>query len=107
MRRINVFVISYVSNSTNSSNYQLRYWGGKTGAKDAKCSDSQQIKTKNVGFLSSSQTFRQFTAYIPIDSTGFKFHIGDRWFGTDGSVSAHNSVYVFNYDYDRCLYTKE
>ncbi len=107
MRRINVFVISYVSNSTNSSNYQLRYWGGKTGAKDAKCSDSQQIKTKNVGFWSSSQTFRQFTAYIPIDSTGFKFHIGDRWFGTDGSVSAHNSVYVFNYDYDRCLYTKE
>ncbi len=107
MRQINVNVITYVCNSTNPNNYYIHYWGGKSGTGDVKCTALNTTTTRNVGFWSSAQTFKQFTANIPEDATGFKFHIGDRWFGTDGSTATQNTVYAFNYDYDRCVYTKQ
>ena len=108
MRKINVNVITYVCNETSESAYTIHYWGGKTGAiGDEKCTPLNKTVVKNVGFWGSAQTFRQYVAYIPEDATGFKFHIGNRWFGTDGYTSSQNTVYAFNYDYDRCLYTKE
>ena len=107
MRQINVNVITYVCNSTNPNNYYIHYWGGKSGTGDVKCTALNTTTTRNVGFWSSAQTFKQFTANIPEDATGFKFHIGDRWFGTDGSTATQNTVYAFNYDYDRCVYTNQ
>lgn len=108
MQKINVNVITYVCNEGKEEDFTIHYWGGKTGAiGDEKCVPLSKTVTKNVGFWSSAQTFRQYVAYIPEDATGFKFHIGDRWFGDDGVTASQNTVYVFNYDYDRCLYTKE
>ena len=112
MKKINVNVITYVCNERpNSDTYLVHYWGGKTGVGDAKVSALNTTKVYNVGFWSTSQTFKQFVAYIPEDATGFKFHIADvgndRWFGTDGTTATQNTVYAFNYDYDRCKYTKE
>lgn len=108
MRKINVNVITYVCNETSENSYTVHYWGGKTGEiGDEKCTPMNTTVKKNVGFWGSTQTFKQYVAYIPEDATGFKFHIGDRWFGTDGVTATQNTVYAFNYDYDRCLYTKE
>lgn len=111
-RAITVNVISYLCNETNSANYQLHYWGGPSGIGDVNCVAENKTVTKNVGFWTTSQTFRQYTAYIPDDATGYKFHIGNRWFPDgvaegDGDTQTSNTVYVFNYDFDRCLYTME
>ena len=94
------------------SKYQIRYWGGKDGAKDAVCTPLSTTTVKNVGFWGSAQTFKQYVAYIPKDATGFKFHIDNRWFPDgpnygDGNTKTQNTVYAFNYDYDRVIYTKE
>lgn len=112
MTKINVNVISYVYNELPIASYQVHYWGGKSGVGDVTCTPLSTTVVKNVGFWDSAQTFRQYTAYIPKDATGFKFHIGDRWFPEgisegDGSTATQNTVYIFNYDHDRCLYTKE
>ena len=105
---INVNVITYVCNKYGTSNFTIRYWDkdGKIG--DAKCTALNTTKQYNVGFWNTAQPFRQFKAEIPTTSVGFKFHIGNTWFGdTDGNTTSHNTVYAFNYDYDRCKYTKE
>ena len=108
--KINVNVITYVYDETHGNNFKLHYWGGNNTPKDADCVALNTKKTKNVGFWDGARTFHQYVAYIPADATGFKFHIGGRWFpatGGDGETSKQNTVYVFKYDYDRCLYTKE
>ena len=112
MIKINVNVITYVYNEMPESKYQIRYWGGKDGAKDAVCTPLSTTTVKNVGFWGSAQTFKQYVAYIPKDATGFKFHIDNRWFPDgpnygDGNTKTQNTVYAFNYDYDRVIYTKE
>ena len=111
-RTINVNVISYIYNTNGGANYQIHYWGGKSGIGDTNCISLGETVNKNVGFWSSAQTFRKFVAYIPEDATGYKFHIGDRWFPDgievgDGSTATSNTVYAFNYDYDRVVYTME
>ena len=47
-----------------------------------------------------------YSAEIPLEATGFKFHIADRWFGDDGNTATNNAVYIFNYSGDKALYTK-
>ncbi len=111
--KINVNIISYIINEKPTSPFQIHYWGGTTsGVGDVTCTPLSTTKVYNVGFWSSSQTFYQYVAYIPKDATGFKFHIGNRWFpdgvsNSDGNTKTQNTVYVFNYDYDRCLYKLE
>ncbi len=107
--RILVGVISYVENEGNSSKYTVHYWGGSSGIGDAACKSLGTTESKSVGsayWSGTKQTFHLYEAYIPKDATGYKFHIGDRWFGTDGYTSSANSVYVFNYSGDKCLYEK-
>ncbi len=111
-RTINVYVISYIFNTNGGANYKIHYWGGKSGIGEANCISLSQVKTKDVGFWSTPQQFRTFVAYIPDDATGYKFHIGDRWFPDgievgDGSTATSNTVYAFNYDVDRAVYTME
>ncbi len=105
---IHVNVINYVCNSYNSGNFTIHYWDGNGNSGEAKCVSNGTAIKKNVGFWNSAQTFNQFTAEIPNTSTGYKFHIGNEWFGdTDGSTAASNTVYAFHYDYNRALYPKE
>ena len=105
---IKVGVIEYVYNETSSqtSSYQVHYWGGaKTG--DATCTALNTTEKKSVGssyWSNAAQTFQMFTVEIPKDSTGFKFHIGDRWFGADGDATKQDTVYIFNYSGDKALY---
>lgn len=109
-QKIAVNVISYVCNETNANNFTVRYWGGKDGAKDVKCTALNTTTSYSVGnayWGGAKQTFRQFVAEIPKDATGYKFHIGDRWFGGDGKTGTSNTVYIFNYDGDKALYTKQ
>ncbi|MGN0453969.1 MAG: hypothetical protein ACI4G1_02195 [Ruminococcus sp.] len=108
-KTIKVGVISYVYNETkdSESSYQVHYWndGGLTG--DANCTSLGTTESKSVGssyWSGSAQTFRMYQASIPAEATGFKFHIGDRWFGGDGNTAKNNAVYIFNYSGDKALY---
>ncbi len=106
---VKVNVINYICNEfgNNSSYFQMHYWNLKGMTGDAPLTPLNKNVTKNVGYWSSAQTFKQFTANIPKTATGYKFHIGDRWFGSDGNLSTTNSVYVFNYSGDKATYCKE
>ena len=109
-KTITVGVISYVYNETssNTGNYKVHYWGGSSGASDANCVSTGKTESRSVGsayWNNSNQTFRMYTAEIPNDATGFKFHIGDRWFGDNGDANSQNAVYIFNYSGDKALYT--
>lgn len=90
---INVYVDSGIYNSANVSNYQVRYWGGATTG-DATCTDLNTTVTKNVG--GTDRTFHKLTASIPSDSKGFKFHIGETWYGDNGDATKKSSVYVYS-----------
>lgn len=105
-KTITVGVISYIYDELPPSNntYQVHYWGGSDGAQNVTCTYSNNTETKDVGYWSSAQTFYMFTVEIPNDATGFKFHIGDRWFGGDGNASNHSKVYIFNYSGDKAVY---
>lgn len=108
-KTITVGVISYIHNETNPSSYKVHYWGGSGGAKDADCISLGTTESRSVGagyWNNAPQTFHMYTAEIPKDATGFKFHIGDRWFGDDGNAASDNSVYIFNYSGDKALYVK-
>ena len=107
MKKINVNVISYVHTETANSSYTVHYWGGKDGAKNAVCNSLGTTVSASVGsayWNGAAQKFYCYTAYIPADATGFKFHIGSRWFGGDGNATTQNTVYVFNYDGDKANY---
>lgn len=106
-KKINVYVISYIYNSANVGNYSVRCVGGSNDGKDVSCTDKNTTKTKDVGYWSSAQTFHYLTAEIPADTTEFKFHIGDTWYGANGKVADSNTVYIFNYSGDKATYTQE
>lgn len=106
-KKINVYVISYIYNSANVGNYSVRCVGGSNDGKDVSCTDKNTTKTKDVGYWGSAQTFHYLTAEIPADTTEFKFHIGDTWYGANGKVADSNTVYIFNYDGDKATYTQE
>ena len=108
-KTIKVGVISYVYNETkdSESSYQVHYWndGGLEG--DSACTSLGTTESKSVGssyWSGSAQTFRMYQASIPAEATGYKFHIGDRWFGGDGNTAKNNAVYIFNYSGDKALY---
>lgn len=107
-KTITVGVISYVYNETSSNlnSYLVYYWGGSTTG-DASCTNLGTQKSKNVGYWSTAQTFYMFTAEIPADSTGFKFRIGDRWFGEDGNATSQDTVYAFHYGGNKAVYENE
>ena len=107
LRKITVNVINYVCNETNAGSYYIHYWGGKDGIKDVACKSLNTSKKANVGYWSTAQLFQQYVVYIPTDATGYKFHIGDRWFGADGNPKTSNTVYAFNYSTDKAVYTME
>ncbi len=109
-KTITVGVISYVYNETSSdtSSYMIHYWNNSGFAADAVCKSLGTTESRSVGseyWSNSAQTFRMYSVEIPLDATGFKFHIKDRWFGDDGNTSTDNAVYVFNYSGDKALYT--
>ena len=106
---IKVGVISYVYDDTKASesSYQIHYWnnGGFTG--DSTCTALGTTEKKSVGseyWSGAEQTFQMYQATIPAEATGYKFHIGDRYFGGDGDASKDTAVYVFNYSGDKALY---
>ncbi len=108
-KTISVGVISYIYDDTSSdiSSYKVHYWGGSTLG-DASCTALNTTEIRSVGsefWSNAEQTFHMFTSVIPSDATGFKFHIGDRWFGDDGNTASQNAVYIFNYSGDKALYT--
>lgn len=106
-KTINVYVISYIYNAANVGNYSVRCVGGSNNGNDVSCTDKQSTKTKNVGYWGSAQTFHYLTAEIPADTTEFKFHIGNDWYGDNGKVADYNTVYIFNYDNNKATYTQE
>ncbi len=108
-KTIRVGVISYVYDETKSqaSSYQVHYWnnGGLSG--DANCTSLNTTAKKSVGssyWGGAEQTFYMYQAQIPAEATGYKFHIGDRWFGEDGNTANSNTVYAFNYSGDKAMY---
>lgn len=109
-KTITVGVINYVydETSTNTSSYSIHYWNDAGLSVDASCTSLGTTESKSLGsdyWSNASQIFRMYTAQIPTDATGFKFHIGDRWFGDDGNATTNNAVYIFNYSGDKALYT--
>ena len=107
-----VGVISYLINEFGedaNKNWKVHYWGGADGAQDAACVATGDTSSRSVGseyWNNETQTFTMFTAQVPSDATGFKVRNGDRWFGDDGIVADHCSVYVFNYSGDKALYVE-
>ncbi len=108
---ITVGVINYVCDAEDEAQFQIHYWnnGGLSG--DAKCVALNTTTKKSVGkeyWDGAEQTFNMFTAVIPADATGYKFHIGtadDKWFGeTDGDATKTNAVYAFNYSGNKAIY---
>ncbi|MGN0550468.1 MAG: hypothetical protein ACI4I4_01320 [Acutalibacteraceae bacterium] len=110
-KTINVYVISYIYDDLNISHDNYTLWHGTSGTTvgNASCIDTGTIKTYNVGYWSSAQTFHKFTAQIDSSSNEFKFHIGDnRWFGdSNADATTYNSVYIFNYSGDKATYVAE
>ncbi len=103
---ITVAVISYIENEGNQPDYRLHYWNGSSSG-DAELTATGETIKASVGssyWSGAEKTFTVYKAIIPEDSTGFKFHIGDRWFGSDGNVSTSNGVYIFNYSGDKAKY---
>ena len=104
-KTITVGVISYLMNELKTG-WQVHYWGGKDGAKDADLTATGATEKKSVGseyWSGAEQTFTMFTVAVPADFTGYKVHNGDRWFGGDGTADKC-TAYVFNYDGDKALY---
>lgn len=101
-KNITVGIISYLVDE-NSNGYQLHFWGGGNGEGDANCIYTGNTESKNVGYWGTEQTFYLYTAEVPKDITGFKVHIGDRWFGTDG-IQTNTKAYIFNYSGDKAIY---
>lgn len=93
-KRITVGVGSdvYGASPPSSNSYQLRYWGGADGSQDVDCINLSTVETRN------GKTYYMFSAEIPNDATGFKFHIGDNWYpngtGGDGNAKTQSKVYV-------------
>ena len=95
-KTITVGVVDYLN---LSGDYQVHYWGGAEPG-DAAATALNTQKDKSVGqayWDGGEQTYNMFEATIPADATGFKFHIGETWFGGDGNTAESNAVYVFEY----------
>lgn len=106
--KVNVNVISYIYDEGPRNNFTIHYWNKSGFVGDAKCNYLGKTKMYNVGYWGTAQKFYQYEVEIPDGATGFKFHIGDKWFGVaDGDLSKSNTVYIFNYSGDKALYTKE
>ena len=114
-KTITVGVINYIinenfsSNPSNCSTFQVYYWNNSGDNGNASCTYTGRTTTKQLGssyWGNAAQTFYLYTAEVPLDSnpTGFKFHAGDRWFGSDGNLSTQSAVYVFNYSGDKANY---
>ncbi len=105
-RTIDVGVITYLN---LSGTYQVHYWGGaSTGDVDLVSKGTTAQKAVGSAYWNNSpQTFNMFTAVIPADATGFKVHNGNTWFGSDGSIADHKSVYVFEYGGNYLAYYDE
>ncbi len=108
--KIRVAVISYIENEGSQSSYQLHYWNNNNFIGDAVLKATGETVSKSVGnayWGGAAQTFTVYEASVPLAATGYKFHIGNRWFGDDGNISTSNTVYIFNYSGDKALYTTE
>ncbi len=95
-KTITVGVVDYLD---LSGDYQVHYWGGADSG-DAAATAINTQKQKSVGqayWDGGEQTYNMFEATIPADATGFKFHIGETWFGDDGNTADSNAVYAFEY----------
>ncbi|MCH5202070.1 MAG: InlB B-repeat-containing protein [Oscillospiraceae bacterium] len=114
-KTITVGVINYIinenfsGNPSNCSTFQVYYWNNSGDNGNASCTYTGRTTTKQLGssyWGNAAQTFYLYTAEVPLDSnpTGFKFHAGDRWFGSDGNLSTQSAVYVFNYSGDKANY---
>ncbi len=103
---ITVAVISYIENEGKQSDYRVHYWNGSASGDTELTATGETIKA-SVGssyWSGAEKTFIVYQTVIPEEATGFKFHIGDRWFGSDGNVSTSNGVYIFNYSGDKAKY---
>ena len=109
--KIRVGVIYYIDEASSPSQCQIHYWNQSGVVGDVTC--VKTTATANVGVGSSfwggaAQKFYIYEATIPLTATGYKFHIGNRWFGDDGNPTTSNAVYVFEYSsVDRAMYRKE
>ncbi len=95
-KTITVGVVDYLN---LSGDYQVHYWGGAESG-DAAATAINTQKQKSVGqdyWQGGEMTYNMFEATIPADATGFKFHIGETWFGDDGNTADSNAVYAFEY----------
>ncbi len=108
--KIKVGVIYYINSDTNPANFELHYWNDNNFVGDVKCVSTGATADVSVGseyWNGQPQKFYIYEATVPKQATGFKFHIGDRWFGADGNLSSSNTVYIFEYSGDKCIYKKE
>ena len=97
-KTIYVGVITYLT--LDKTGYQVHYWGGAAGAKNAALTPTGQTAQQAVGaayWSNEPQTFDMYTAEIPADATGYKVFNGDKWFGDNGDPDANNTAYVFEY----------
>ncbi len=95
-KTITVGVVDYLD---LQGDYEVHYWGGAEPG-DAAATALNTQKDKSVGqdyWQGEEKTYNMFEATIPADATGFKFHIGETWFGDDGNTAESNAVYVFEY----------
>lgn len=106
-KTINVYVVSHIYKSGDVAKYKVRCVGGSNNGKDVSCTDKNSTKTHDVGYWSSAQTFQYLTAEVPADTTEFKFHIDNTWYGENAKIADYNTVYIFNYDGDKATYTSE
>ena len=105
--KITVAVISYIENEGQQNNYRLHYWNNNNFYGDVTLTNTGRTISASVGsgyWGGANQTFKVYEAYIPKASTGYKFHINDRWFGSDGNIASTKGVYIFNYSGDKALY---
>lgn len=108
MPKTKTITIGVVNHITETDNWKVRYWDSEfdtTANADATMvavTGDGATKTKDVGYWGSAQTFKMYTATIPVDAK-FKVHRGDRWFG-DNANEGVKTAWVFNYDGDKAVY---
>ena len=109
--KLRIGVVYYIDDANSATQFKVHYWNNSGVVGDAACVKTSETALVSVGseyWSGQAQKFYIYEATVPITATGYKFHIGDRWFGDDGSLSTSNAAYIFEYgSVDRAMYRKE
>ena len=104
---IKVYVASSIYEKTTPDNYKVWHWVTGQVGQDVSCTSTDNTVQKTISEASpNEQTYYEFTAVIPEASTNYKFHIGNTWYGENGTVQTP-SVYIHENNGNKMAYYEQ